>query len=461
MQTEIVFGDRFIGVNLPDDTVFPSPGIGASLPVATDLEVEIRRALAEPLDTPPLRDNAKPGARVTIAFDDPTVAQYAPLWSTAFPLVLAELDAAGVRRDDVRLLCANALHRMFTHGELATILGDDIVREFAPRLTCHDAEDPDGIVALGQTPSGLYVDLNRAVVESDLTIYLNCSTYRGFSGGWKSICVGLSTFRSIHHHHNPTDMSMSFDRNRMHAMLDEMGALVVEKLGRDRIFKIETVQANPLQVSRVLSGTVDATRREALSMLRAHQAPRRDLVTERVDIVVYGVPAWSPYAAFATMNPILTLVSTGLGYLGGVIEAFGKPGCSVVLATPCPVTWDDVHHPSYREVWERVLPETHDPDRAQALFESDFATRRDYVEKYRFANGFHGAHGLMAIYPLKRLRHAGRVIVAGAEDPSVARHLGFESAPTVEAAIDAARAIHGPSASIACVKYPPAFNRAK
>src|ERR671934_250998 len=75
-------------------------------------------------------------------------------------------------------------------------------------------------------------------VDDDLTVYVNCSTVRGFSGGWKSICVGLSTYRSITHHHNPDDMSMSTERNRMHEMLDEMGALVTQRLGSDRIFKI-------------------------------------------------------------------------------------------------------------------------------------------------------------------------------------------------------------------------------
>ena len=60
-------------------------------------------------------------------------------------------------------------------------------------------------------------------MDDDLTIYLNCSTFRGFQGGWKSICVGLSTYRSISHHHNPDDMSMSLDRNLMHDMLNEMG----------------------------------------------------------------------------------------------------------------------------------------------------------------------------------------------------------------------------------------------
>jgi hypothetical protein len=65
----------------------------------------------------------------------------------------------------------------------------------------------------------------------------------------------------------------------------------------------------------------------------------------------------------------------------------------------------------------------------------------------------------MAMYPLKRLRHAGRVIVAGAEDDSVVRHVGFEPAATVEDALAMAAETHGPSPSVALVRYPPAVSR--
>jgi hypothetical protein len=65
----------------------------------------------------------------------------------------------------------------------------------------------------------------------------------------------------------------------------------------------------------------------------------------------------------------------------------------------------------------------------------------------------------MGLFPLTRLRHAARVFVAGIEDPAVARHVGFEPTATVEEAIERARAHHGSAASIALVRYPPAFNR--
>ena len=43
--------------------------------------------------------------RVTIAFDDPTVPCFAPVWETAIAQVLGELRAAGVADKCVHLIC--------------------------------------------------------------------------------------------------------------------------------------------------------------------------------------------------------------------------------------------------------------------------------------------------------------------------------------------------------------------
>jgi hypothetical protein len=454
MDEQIVFGDRLIPVKLPDRTKLVPPGISTSLPPVVDPRATIQEALKRPLDLAPIRDLAKPGWKVTVAFDDPTVPCYGPIWEPAIRLVLEELEHAGVKRKDIFLLCANALHRKFTRGELAKVIGRELVGEFGYRLLCHDAEDPENLTYLGSTKNGYDVEVNRLVTDSDLTIYINTVVWRGFNGGWKSICVGLSTYRSIRWHHSPEGMSMSLEQNPMHEMLNEMGELIEEKIGKQRIFKIETVLANPIQVAKIWAGSVGETRRAALEVLKKQYPPRRDLVKEKADILVYGIPDWSPYASFSLMNPLLTLVSSGLGYLGGVIEALGKIGCSVILATPCPNQWDDIHHPSYREVWTQVLSRSQDPHVIRDLFEEDFAHRPEYVYKYRFCYGFHPIHGIMATYPLKRLKHAGRVYVAGARDQSLVSHLGFEPHETVESAIAQAERIHGKDASIVFIRNP-------
>ncbi|MBW1682548.1 MAG: DUF2088 domain-containing protein [Deltaproteobacteria bacterium] len=454
MDDQIVFGDRMIPVRLPDNVVEVPQALTVPLEPVEDIAAAYRQALQAPLGRKPLSETVRPGWRVTIAFDDPTVPCFAPVWEPAIELVLQELEKGGVKRKHVTLLCANALHRKFTRGELARVLGDRLVKEFGYRLICHDAEDPENLVYLGVSEGGFDVEINRLVADSDLTVYVNTVVWRGFTGGWKSFCVGLASYRCIRWHHTPDSMSMSMDKNRMHEILDDMGAMVEEKIGKERIFKVETALANPLQMHKAWAGGVKETRQAALQLMKSHLKPRREILEEKADIVLYGIPQWSPYAAFSVMNPMLTVLSTGLGYLGGVIEAMGKPGCTTILASPVQDRWNHRHHPTHKEIWEEILPNYRDPYEIVDLFEEDFLHRPEYIYKYRHCHGFHPVHGLMTTYPLKRLKHTSRVIIAGAEDPSMVTHMGFEYSPTVERAIDMARESHGKDASIAFVKYP-------
>jgi nickel-dependent lactate racemase len=417
-----------------------------------DERAALHAALARPLGMPPIGQLVSPGSRVLIAFDDPTVPSDGPIRRLAIEAVLDELAKAAVSEEQVTLICANALHRKWTHAELATVIGAELVRRFGDRLFCHDAEDATQIVNLGTTPEGYDVEVHRLVADCDLTIYVNAGYHLGFGGGWKSVCVGLSTWKSIRWTHTPDGMSMSLHKNRMHAVFDAMGRHLEAKLGK-RVFKIETVLANRSQIAAVFAGGVDETRQASLEVLSAVHKPRR-ASGDKADVIVYGIPAWSPYASFATMNPILTLISSGLGYLGGYIEALGKPGCSVILATPCPDEWDLEHHPSYREVWDRVLSVTRDPYEISARWIDEFATRGDYIERYRNSVAFHPVHAILATHPLKRLRHAARVFVAGAQSPELPRHLGFQPTASVEEAIAAAESLHGRDCSIACVDMP-------
>lgn len=458
MKVELPYGDENLVVEVPDRAfMIPNTHL-AKLDPIEDLEGAVREALAHPLESPPISGLVKPGARVTIAFDDATVPAFGPIRRVAIEALLGELESAGVKRETVTLLCANALHRKFSPEELASIIGKELVEEFGERLLCHDAEDGDNLVYLGQTEHGYDVEVSRYVTDSDLLVYLNAAHHRGFSGGWKSVCVGLSTYRSIRHHHTPDGMSMSTHENRMHKMLDEMGAFLESKVDT-KFFKIDTIETNPFESAHIFAGSTWATRKAALEILSELFPPRRSLSAEKYDVVLYGVPSWSPYAIFSFMNPLLTLVSSGLGYLGGTIRALGKPGCTVILATPCPNVWDEVHHAAYPEVWNEVLPVTRDPYEIESKFAEHYATHEGYIDKYRNHYAFHPIHAILATHPLKRLKHASRVIVAGMEDPSVGHHLGFETAATVEEALGMAEDVHGKGYSIACAQSPAAMTK--
>ena len=185
--------------------------------------------------------------RLTIAFDDISL----PLPKMQRPdirqrVIEAVLDlAADAGVDDVQLIAALALHRRMTEAELRHAVGDRVYDAFAPRglLNHHDAEDPDGLAYLGTTPHGEEVEINKRAAESDLLVYVNINLV-AMDGGWKSTATGLSSYRSLRHHHNvrrrcsTADSFMDQHRSELHKSNWRMGKVLVDS--GVKVFQIET-----------------------------------------------------------------------------------------------------------------------------------------------------------------------------------------------------------------------------
>jgi nickel-dependent lactate racemase len=213
-------GEDLLLEDLPIGTrvLYPKPPIeGLVNPGAA-----IRYALNHPLEAEPLYAQLAPGMKVTIAVDDislPLPPMTTPdIRQTIIEILLEQLDANGV--DDVHIVIANSLHRRLSEAEMKRMVGAKIHNAFYPdRYYNHDAEDPDGIVKLGETAHGEPVLINRRAVESDLVIYVNINCVP-MDGGHKSVTVGLADYQSVRPHHDPETMrsisvnSSSFlDRN--------------------------------------------------------------------------------------------------------------------------------------------------------------------------------------------------------------------------------------------------------
>jgi len=134
VNVELPYGETTLTATLPARTRALSNVEVTTLAPLADLKAAVSAALAAPRELPPIPELVRPGAGVTIAFDDATVASYGPIRAVAIEAVLEQLAAAGVGRERVTLICANALHRKLRPAELERILGADLVREFGPRL---------------------------------------------------------------------------------------------------------------------------------------------------------------------------------------------------------------------------------------------------------------------------------------------------------------------------------------
>ncbi|MBI3091119.1 MAG: DUF2088 domain-containing protein [Candidatus Tectomicrobia bacterium] len=498
-------GERYVWETLPPGTrIVEAP---PSVPGLADPDAAIEAALEHPLGCDPLSAQLRPGMKVTIAFDDLSLPlppmQRPDVRQRVIEIVLRKLAAAGI--DDIHLIVATSLHRRMTKAELQHALGRRIVRAFYPhRLYNHDAENPDGIVALGKTEQGEVVELNRRAVESDLLIYVNINLV-SMDGGNKSVPVGLGTYASLRFHHNVHSLmqSRSFMDPRhsyLHHSCDRMGRVVAEHV---KIFTIETTlngdmfpwfmtflnktekhytafdrlslhatrgfldhsplavnrrlfQAikSPYQLSGVHAGETNAVHAKTMEQVFKQHLVR---VEGQADIVVMGLAHICPYNVNSIMNPILVMC-LGLGYMFNFYRGrpLGRKGGVMIFLHPVEYKFNAVHHPSYIDFFEEVLTETQDSSVIEAKYEESYARNPRYLEAYRFGHAYHGVHPFyMWYWGTQGQRHFARVIFVNPTSPQAVRRMGFEAAPSLPAALEMARDTLGANASITYQRVPP------
>jgi nickel-dependent lactate racemase len=121
---------------------------------------------------------------------------------TVLPPLLAELERCGVPADNITLLCATGTHRRATPGEMAELIGPDVVARYA--VVDHDARGGDHL-RVGEV-DGTAVQLQREYVEADVRIvtgFVEPHFFAGFSGGPKAVCPGLAATETILEAHHP------------------------------------------------------------------------------------------------------------------------------------------------------------------------------------------------------------------------------------------------------------------
>jgi nickel-dependent lactate racemase len=192
MQVNLAYGREGLPVNLPNQTqVVAAPFV----PGVPDEAAALRAALRQPIESEPLAAKVRPGDRVVLIHSDITRATPN---DRILPVLLAELEAAGIARRDITLINALGTHRRQTEAELRRMLGDHIVENY--RCLQHDAYDDANLILLGQTSFGHPVRVNRHYLEADvriLTGFIEPHFFAGFSGGPKGVLPALAGAESV------------------------------------------------------------------------------------------------------------------------------------------------------------------------------------------------------------------------------------------------------------------------
>jgi hypothetical protein len=499
-------GDRFHYEKLPEGTrVVYSPG---PLEPLAEPNVAIERALLEPMEMEPLHELLRPGMKLTIAFDDLSIPlppmRRPDVRQQVIEKVLEKAAARGV--EDIHLIAALGLHRRMTEAELRHCLGEKIMSRYYPdRLYNYDAEEPDGNVVIGQTDLGEEVSVSRRIAESDLLVYVNVN-FIPMDGGHKSVHTGLAPYSSIRHHHTPKTLEqtrslMDPPNSAMHGSINRMGKVFDEHV---KVFHIETTlnnqtypavfdfiakpehqwsavtranflathratQTMPMEAARRISHSIKAPHRMTSVQAGATEPVHAKTlsynyeqmvvpVEGQSDVLLVGIPYLGPYNVNSIMNPLLVF-NMLLGYLFNLYR--GKPlvreGGVLIGTHPMPARFNEVHHPSYIDLWNEVFPETNDIHEIHHRYEEKYANDPWYRTLYRNSYAYHGAHPFTVLYwAAHALDHVGDVILVGG-DPMTTKRMGIKRADTVAEALQMAQDTVGPSPSTTYMHIPPLF----
>lgn len=395
--------ENLIGVYSPKDVN----------PVA-DVKTEVIRAINSPIGTKPLRELAKGAQKVVIVADDNT--RLTPT-EQIIPVLLDEMNAAGVRDEQITIIIALGTHRFMTDEEIVEKFGEDVVKRVT--IKNHDFKSPDALIDLGSTPNGTSVWVNREVFEADFKIGVGSIVPHhipGFAGGAKIVQPGISGEHTTAATHL---LSVRAPRSYLGAEDNPVRRelnMIADKIGLNTIFN--TVLNRHGEVVGAFYGDVIEAFNEGVKLSKEVYAVE---IPEEADIVVSSshpcdIEFWQ---AHKTLYPSDLAV---------------KAGGTIIIATPC---------------YEGVAV-THS-DMTDITCKSAECVRK-MVENKEVHDEVAAA---LAIAWAQVKERETVCIVSDGIKPEEAKKLGFVPFSSVQEALDAALAKHGKDAKVTVLTHAP------
>ncbi len=275
---------------------------------APDARAELERALKDPIGSKKLSEIAKAESKVAIVVDDMT--RHAPTAVMILP-VLAELNAAGVKDENITVIFGSGTHRAVKPEEAVRLIGEEALKRV--KTVSHDCKAQD-LVNVGTTKKhGNKVLLNRAFAEADVKVLLGdvgFHYYAGYGGGRKSVMPAVSCEETIKHNHamllNANARTGVLEGNPVHEDMTEAARLAKVD------FILNVVTNSKGEIVKAFAGDLEQAFLEAVKLV---DEMYRVTVDRRADIVVVspgGYPAdMNLYQAYKALDNALEVVKRG------------------------------------------------------------------------------------------------------------------------------------------------------
>jgi nickel-dependent lactate racemase len=195
----IAYGKQGLTFELPEGIKVCQAALSPS-PAISDIAYDLKESIQSPLSSPPLRELARPGDKVCLAITD--ASRPCPN-KLLLPPILDELKYAGIPDADINIIIATGLHRPSTRAEKEAMLGTETLRRY--RVVDHVATDMAQLEVIGQTEDGVPIVINKLAYEADLLLatgVVELHQYAGYSGGGKTVAIGLAGEETIRYTHS-------------------------------------------------------------------------------------------------------------------------------------------------------------------------------------------------------------------------------------------------------------------
>jgi nickel-dependent lactate racemase len=316
----LAYGKKGLDVTVPADATVIEPKYVEG---AADERAAIVEALRKPIGTKPLRELVQAGQTVAIVHTDITRATPN---DRLLPPILAELEGAGIRREDITLINALGTHRPQTHEELVGMLGAEVVANY--RCLQHDGTDDANLVKLGTTTFGHDVRVNKQFMQADvriLTGFIEPHFFAGFSGGPKGVLPSIAGAESVLDNHGAKmigDPKATFGITRGNPIWEEM--LQAAQMTRPTLLVNVTLNKEK-RITRVFAGELFAAHQEGCKFVgECSMVP----VAEPFDIVVTSNSGYP-----LDLNLYQTV--KGMSAAAQVV----RQGGAIIIASEC---WDGI-----------------------------------------------------------------------------------------------------------------------
>lgn len=184
------YGHEERTIEIPEENLAWIDGPRHAAPIS-DIGAAIRHAIRNPIGSPTLPElTARHGKRTLILIDDSTRSTPQTM---ILPILLDELNAAGVPDREISGVIALGTHRWMSDEEIAARVGDAVLRRINVTNLSHRPED---FVDLGVSPLGIPIQISRRYLETPITIAVGNiipHMYAGWAGGAKMVQPGVTS----------------------------------------------------------------------------------------------------------------------------------------------------------------------------------------------------------------------------------------------------------------------------